>query len=403
MTAMSSVPSLLPSVMVEEIERRSAFRALAPAWRSLAARSGAPGPFLDPLWFAVYAADLAREPGSLRLLVAHRRGALAGALPLLVERRRIGGVPARVLRSLSDDHSQRFEVLADGDDALRALFRHLAADPGWDVLELRDLVDAPESPGARLAAIAAEEGFPTGAWPAMTSPYLPLPATAKELEAALGAKFRANLNRRARRLADELGPVALERVEARGLALAAAVDEGLALEASGWKGEQGTAIAQDERLRRRYLALAHAFAGRGELSLHFLRAGERRVAFHFAVESGGVYYLFKPGYDESLARFGLGHLLLHEVAKALVGRGVREIDFLGDDMPWKRSWTGLARRHLWRYVLRPTVAGRALCAWKFRAVPMLRRSIDELRRFPPVARLLGEAKEAAGEANEGTP
>ena len=32
--------------------------------------------------------------------MAHREGALCGALPLLVERRRLSGVPARVLRAL---------------------------------------------------------------------------------------------------------------------------------------------------------------------------------------------------------------------------------------------------------------------------------------------------------------
>src|SRR5438132_1699409 len=90
-------------ISVEEVGHRGAFRALAGAWEVLAGRSGCAGPFFDPIWFAVYAADLARAPAALRLLVAHRRGVLAGALPLLAERRRIGGVPARVLRSLSDD------------------------------------------------------------------------------------------------------------------------------------------------------------------------------------------------------------------------------------------------------------------------------------------------------------
>src|SRR5205814_659156 len=122
---------------------------------------------------------------------------------------------------------------------------------------------------------------------------------------------------------------------------------------------------------------------RGELSLHFLRVGGRRVAFHFAIESGGVYYLFKPGFDAALGRYGLGHLLVWEVALALVARGARELDFLGDDLPWERDWTGAARRHEWLYVYRPTAFGRALYAWKARAVPALRplaRRVREVAR-----------------------
>src|SRR4051812_48459709 len=99
-----------PAVAVEELTDRAAFAALEPEWerlrRDVAARGGTVGPFLSPRWFAVTAASLARDGRNLRLLIAHRGGRLAGVLPLLAERRLVGGVPARVLRSLSDDHSQ---------------------------------------------------------------------------------------------------------------------------------------------------------------------------------------------------------------------------------------------------------------------------------------------------------
>lgn len=385
------------ALSVEELRHRGALRSLAPAWASLVERSGNAGPFYQAFWFAVLASRLrsssltARQSGDaakdavggrgeLRLLVAHRRGVLEGALPLVSERRRIAGVPARVLRSLSDDHSQRFDVLAEGDAAIVALWRRLAADPSWDVLELRDLPE--QSPAAlRLVELATADGFPTGVWPSMRSPWFPLPATVAELDAALDARFRSNLRRRARRLAEELGAVALERVGGDTAAIDRALDEGFALEASGWKGRRGTAIALDPELRQRYRSLARALARQDQLALYFLVAGGRRVAFHFAAEAGGVYYLFKPGYDESLARFGLGHHLLYEVACDLVRRGAHEVDLLGDDMPWKRSWAPQLRPHVFRYVFRPTPFGRALWAWKFGAVPLARRCAGSVRRW----------------------
>ncbi len=192
---------------------------------------------------------------------------------------------------------------------------------------------------------------------------------------ALDAKFRANLRRRAKKLAADIGPVELERVDGRLTppALAARLDEGFALEALGWKGARGTAIACDARLASRYRALAQAFAARGQLACYFLRAGGRRVAFHFALADGAVYYLFKPGFDPALARYGLGHLLVDAVARDLVARGVRELDFLGDDMPWKRDWTDAVRTHSFRYLFAPTARGRALAAWKLRFAPAARR------------------------------
>lgn len=370
-------------VTVDALEHRGAFRALSPAWRALAARVGLDGPFHRPEWFAVVAAHLARPPDRLRLLVAHRGRELAAVLPLVAGRHEVGGVPAQVLRSLSDDHSQRFEPLSDGDEATEALWRHLARDPSWDVLELRDLPTGSPS-GDRLVELAMQDGFPSGDWPAQRSPRLPLPSTERALDEAMPAKFRANLRRRRRGLAAELGEVALERVGGDGASIDRALADGLALEASGWKGEAGTgtAIALSPGLERRYRALARLFARSGELGLHFLTAGGRRVAFHFAVESGGVYHLFKPGYDESLARFGLGHLLVDEVARALIARGARELDFLGEEMPWKREWTSLSRPHRFRYVFRPSRFGRGLWAWKFRLLPSLRARMAATEAAP---------------------
>jgi CelD/BcsL family acetyltransferase involved in cellulose biosynthesis len=351
------------SISVEEVTDRAAIAALAPEWERLraqvAAAGGAAGPFLGPTWFAIWAASIAER---LRILVAHRGGRLVGVLPLLHERRRLAGLPARVLRSLSDDHSQRFDVLldpAEPDLAAHALWQKLRLSTDWDALELREIPDG-DSGAARLMAQARAAGHATASWPAMCSPYLALS------EPPFGSsKLRSNLRRRVKKLELEVGPVTLERISERGADLEQALDEGFALEAAGWKGERGTAIACDPALRARYRQLAHAFAARGELAVHFLRAGPRRVAFHFA--------LFKPGFDPSLSSYGLGHLLLDAVARDAHARGLGEIDFLGDDLPWKRDWTEQKRAHSWRYAFSRSPYGRALGAWKFQVAPALKR------------------------------
>ncbi|HEY2745807.1 MAG TPA: GNAT family N-acetyltransferase [Polyangia bacterium] len=382
------------AVAVEELGERGAISSLREEWTRVAtamrAAGWTKGPFLAPEWLSIYAASLcdphdAARAGDFRLLVAHRAGRLVAALPLVVERRKLAGVPARVLRSLSDDHSQRFDLLldpADADEAARALVAHLSRARDWDAVELQGILDEGAAAHALVAAAIAAN-FPIGEWASMRSPYLPLPRSAAELDKLQGSKFRGNLRRRAKKLEAEVGPLALERVDGSGLdavQLDALLDEGLALEAAGWKGDAGTAIACDARLTARYRALAHAFAARGELACYFLRAGARRVAFHFALADADTYYLFKPGFDPALASFGLGHLLVDAVARDLIARGVRELDFLGDDMPWKRDWTDKLRAHSFRYLFAPTARGRAIAAWKFRLAPAAKRLWSRLHR-----------------------
>lgn len=376
----------LPCV-VEELHDRAALAALLPEWeRLLGAMAEARltrGPFLRPEWFAIFAAALSGERrasrlGELKLLVAHRGGQLVAVLPLVSERRRLAGLPARLLRSLTDDHSARFDLIVDpacATVACQALVGHLLRMPHWDALELQS-VPSEHAAADRLIDLGRAAGLATGDWDSMRSPYLELPADEAALDARLGSKLRGNLRRRARKLAATLGPLCLERIdggELDGGKLNAALDEGFALEAAGWKGARGTAIACNPGLTARYRALAHAFAARGELACYFLRAGDRRVAFHFALVDQDTYYLFKPGYDPALASYGLGHLLVDLVARDLIARGMRTLDFLGDDLPWKRDWTDTVRPQRFRYLFAPTPRGRALATWKLHLAPTLRR------------------------------
>ncbi len=378
-------------ITVEEMREISVLSALRPSLEALAAAMAAAGqtsgPFLTPDWATVTAAALA-DPhdrdrlGDFRLLVVRHGDAVVAALPLVVVRSRLAGVPARLLRSLSDDHSQRFDLWLDpgpiGDAAARALIVHLVQRSDWDAVELQ-AIPSSAAAAARLVAAARESRLPVGYWPSMISPYLPLPASAADLDRQLSRKFRSNLRRRLRLFEAEVGPITLERITGPGVgdddsaALDAALDEGFALEAAGWKGELGTAIACDPRLRNRYLALARTFAARGQLACYFLKAGSRRVAFHFALVDDDTYYLFKPGFDPALATYGLGHLLVDAVARDLIACGIREFDFLGDDMPWKREWTDQTRAHRFDYIFAPTLRGRLLAAWKLRLVPGLKR------------------------------
>jgi CelD/BcsL family acetyltransferase involved in cellulose biosynthesis len=382
----AAAPADVP-IAVEELRERGAISSLRDEWERVAAAMRAhgwtKGPFLAPEWSSVYAASLCNErdddrAGDFRLLVAHRAGRLVAALPLVAERRKLAGVPARILRSLSDDHSQRFDLLLDpayADDAAGALVAHLSRARDWDAVELQVILDEHAAAHALVAAARAAN-LPTGEWASMVSPYLTLPSSAAELDKQLGGQFRGNQRRRAKKLEADVGPIALERVDGSGLSaveLDALLAEGFALEAAGWKGDAGTAIACNPPLRARYAALAHAFAARGQLACYFLRAGARRVAFHYALADADTYYLFKPGFDPALASYGLGHLLVDAVARDLIARGIRELDFLGDDMPWKRDWTDRARAHSFRYLFAPTARGRALAAWKFTLAPAAKR------------------------------
>ncbi len=303
----------------------------------------------------------------LRILTLRdSQGQLTAALPLMAERATMYGIPVRQLSGTANPHSCRFDVIAQEPEVAAAMFfAWLSADRTWDVLRLTDVPDG--GAGWALLEEARRAGLPTGTWESLQSPYVPLPATWEAFQAGLHPKFKANCRRRRRKL-EEKGRVEFERVDG-GLELEGKLEEGFALEQSGWKGQRGTAMAQDPATRGFYTELARDAAYAGRLSLYFLRLDGRPVAFQYGLTYGGRYFLLKPGYDESLKECSPGQLLMDEVLADCLARGLYECDLLGPDMMWKRDWTEKVRRHTFLYIFDHSAFGRALCSAKFRWIP----------------------------------
>jgi CelD/BcsL family acetyltransferase involved in cellulose biosynthesis len=348
---------------VETWAGRAAFAGLRSEWDALLERGQVDLPFLRHAFLDAWLDAFAPPGARLAVFVARdRAGAAAGFAPLLAERR--GGVVR--LTAPANDHTCRVEwVLGpDASGAVASIWAHLRDRVRWDVLVLRDLPrDGPTS--TLLEPLARADGHLTGRWESQRSPWLPLGGV--PVEARLAGKFRANLRRRWRRL-EELGPVAVRREDGRG-DLAETLREFFALEASGWKGRSGTALAMDPRLVRFYGAWAREAAARGALAVRALTLSGRPVAVHLGLVHRGAYWLPKVAYDERLGAVSPGQLLHREVIAECEARGLRALEFLGPDMEWKRDWEPEHRPHDWLYVYRPSLAGRALHVFKHRLKP----------------------------------
>jgi CelD/BcsL family acetyltransferase involved in cellulose biosynthesis len=350
---------------VEEIRTGAGWLALRPEWDALAERTGA-GPFLTWDFLAIWLDHFDAGKRPRVITVRDGRGRLVAALPLVERRSFVAGVPLRELRSASNAHSCRFDFLAEDPERIApAVLAHLLQDRRWDLLRLLDVPDGGR--GWALLGAARRGGLRVHTWESQRSPRFALDAM------NISPGFRANLRRRRRRLS-ERGPVSFRRwtgsenLEAR-------LESFFKLEASGWKGSRGTAIALEPRLRGFYRELARSLVARGSLVLSELRVGERLVAGHFALESGGTYHLLKAAYDEALAACSPGQLLVEEVVTEARSRGLRAFDFLGPDMPWKRDWTESICVHTWLSMYRDTPKARLAWRLKARWLPRLRAEV----------------------------
>jgi CelD/BcsL family acetyltransferase involved in cellulose biosynthesis len=281
-------------------------------------------PWLRPAWIEAWLR--AFGGGSPLVLALRRGGRLAAVLPL--ERRR------RMLTSPSNWHTPEFGVLAEDEDARRELLAAaFASRPA--AVQLAFL-----TPASGLAAFedaARQLRYRLLVRTQQRSPYLDIDGDWDTFCESLDRKDIKEIRRRRRRL-DEQGETRFD-VEDGSERLDALFDEWAAVEASGWKGETGTAVASDPRTLEFYRTIARWAAGRGSLRLAFLRLDGRAIAGEFHIEDNRSLYNLKGGYDESLRTLSPGMISVHEVIRYAFARGLSTYEFLGGDEPFKRVWT----------------------------------------------------------------
>ncbi len=135
------------------------------------------------------------------------------------------------------------------------------------------------------------------------------------LRAGLGAKKLKELRRQRNRLAEH---GAVEFVIAKTPAdVTAAIETFLALEASGWKGERGTALGQDEGDAAFIRRATPALAATGQCEIVSLRAGDTAVAAAIVLRHRHRAFYFKLGVDDGFAKFSPGVQLTLDLTRHL--------------------------------------------------------------------------------------
>ena len=303
-----------------------AMAAIAPSWENLAAAAIEPNPFYEP-WMLLPALELFGLERGFRLITVWTGERLDAVLPM---QRTAGfkGLPLPTLGSWLHRHCLLCTPLVRADGAtqtLAALIGWLRADgDGAAVVNLRYI----PSDGPFYRALIAT-GIRCVAMDGYARPVL---RRAKDGEAYINdfisRKERQELRRRERRL-QELGK--LTRVAlAPGEDAGRWIDEFLRLEASGWKGKEGSAMICSEANRRFLTETFLAAHRRGRLEMVGVDLDGKPLGRCTGFLAGDGAYAFKPAYDEAFAKYSPG--IIAEVARI---RNLHELP----DVRWMDSFT----------------------------------------------------------------
>jgi CelD/BcsL family acetyltransferase involved in cellulose biosynthesis len=304
-----------------------------PEWRDLASRATEPNVFAGSE-FLLPALRLAGA-GCPTILLAWpdaSRARLIGVLALRLPP--IGQGLARVWRS---EQAGLAAAMFDADliaPALEATLAWLRARRGVAGL----LLPAVEPGGAMARAVRA---LAVGA-------ALPLEEINQRRRAALvvgGAGFEAALEKKRRKEWARQQRRLAERgcLQTRLAEDSDAVERFLTLEAKGWKGARGTALAADPRRFGFARAMLGAFAEQGRLQIHELALDSSAIAMGIVLRDGARAFYWKTAYDEALGEFSPGVQLTLALSRRLEREpGLELVDScaLQDHPMIDRIWPG---------------------------------------------------------------
>ncbi len=335
-----AVPAKLPEFSLTAVPWRSMAEDTA-AWDALALCAAEPNPFFES-WYLLPSLAAFDTQDAVELLRFEAGGELAGLMPIARPRRYY----ARPIPHLSSWlHANCFlgaplvaaglerhfwRMLLDWADrhAGAGLFLHLGHMPLSGALHAA-LVDVLAEQGRTAALVHREERA------VLASSETP----DAYFEATLSGKKRKELRRQFSRLS-ELGEVQIDRRDDTA-GLDRWTERFLALEAAGWKGLAGSALAADPGTASLFRASLHGAATRGKLERLTLSLAGEPIAMLATFLSPPGAFSFKTAFDERYSRYSPGVLLQRENL-AILGR---------TDIAWSDSCAAADHPmidHIWR-------------------------------------------------------
>jgi CelD/BcsL family acetyltransferase involved in cellulose biosynthesis len=333
------------------------------AWRELAARAVEPNPFFEPEFVLPAVRHL--EARRVALLSVERGGELMACLP--VRRHSVG--PLSTLAAWHHPYTFLGTPLADGSDladTLEELFgavrRRGPALLTIDQLGADGPIAAAIDNSCKEHQVSVVQRRDSGR----------AALTRDTALASLDADKRQQRDRRRRwrMLEEDLGaPIALSDRAGN----AEAVEDFLQLEASGWKGAEGTALASSPRHAEFFREVSRSFAAAGRLQLLTIGSERRNAAMSCNIVAGDTIFCFKLAFDEELRRGAPGVQLVYGIGQVFRDeRSERLIDSCAapSNKLLNRLWTD--RRTLWRLVSSPPGFRSVLSRQRLRTSDTLR-------------------------------
>ncbi len=364
-------PRSSEQVKVTSVHGEAGLTALAPAWCDLADRSASSHLFNDHDWLSAWWQAFSAAEDRLRIYTVTDGERLQAVLPLYSQADPPRRQP-RQLGTLFNHYLGRTDMLVadSGSAPTQALIHALQQDAcDWDVVRLDRVAE--DSPVYSAITDPAQNklhvyGVRTGA-----SPYLKLQGDCDAWYASrFSSRKRQQDRRRLRQIMKREGEIQrLSEPEA----VRACFEEGLQVEALGWKGEQSSAIKSQPQTLSFMRDVVARYADKGRVRLVSIRMEGVLAAFLLGFVHRGTLYFHKTGFDPQFEAQSPGRAVLLESIRWAFEEGLDDYDFLGAPDSYKLQCSPTVRPHTTLFMYNSSARSQFFRQIKRTIAPLTRR------------------------------
>lgn len=314
------------------------------AWDNLALRVPQRLPMLSYAWISSFLEYQCQSEDSWICLMVYDGPSLIGVLPVFAKCCRFLGKKSSEFLTPFNWHTPCVDLLVESgheQEVIPLLLSKLrASKPALKKLTFRRLADC--SPVLENLNNGSKGYFPVCRFNGYGS-FIKVSGGFEKYRAGLNPKFSRNLRRLDRRL--ELLPNVEYSFITGKHDTNHYFDMFLKVEASCWKGNRGTAIAQSPQLKKFYSSLVDKLARLGWLEWHFLSTEGKPMAANLAIRVNKKLVLLKIAYDTAFSSYSPGNKLFEKMLQRAFESGeIDEIDCLSE-YDWNKNWNMTTRAY----------------------------------------------------------
>lgn len=335
-------------IKLQEISSFRDFLNFKDSWNSLLEKSDNNCIFLTWEWLKTWLETFQGDSKLLILLGYSNSNELVGIAPLIVRKRKIIGVNIRSIeyigsgQEVTPDQLSFITLPQDKTDFIKKIFIYLGEiKTDWDIIRLGDAREDAQLLNNLKNLVGNNKYYINYNG---VCPYIELPKTWAEYAGRLSSKFRYNFGRREKIFSKDftvefsvsVGTDSINEV----------MDKFHEIHKKRMLTKKTVGVSMMPCFWDFHRKISLEFLKRGWLFLGLLKANSEIVACQYSFQYNNKVYFYQVGMESEYSKYGLGSIVIANMIKESIRRGLGEYDFLRGNEPYKFYWAQDFRRNL---------------------------------------------------------